>query len=118
MFMINVNQRQQIHEFIVLDLAIRSLQHDFTQLKNLKLENLYTYWLEVILRTLTKQFQQQKQQLALQQLRLVTYRKIDHYFSEVIIATAGEDATLLYANNVLKYDVEQLIQQLIHISEE
>lgn len=116
MCMINVNQRQQIHEFIVLDLAIRSLQHDFTQLMHLKLQSLYIGWLEAILHTLQQQFQQQKNELAKQQLRLVTYRRVDQYFSEVIVATAGEDATLLYANNVLKKDVEKLLQRIIQLS--
>lgn len=37
------------------------------------------------------------------------WTKIDQYFSDVVIATAGEDVVLRYAGNALKMEVEQLV---------
>lgn len=115
MHMINLQQRQQVHDFIVLDLAIRSLQHDYTRLTHLKLQTLYSYWLEVILRALNKQYQIQKKELASQQIQLVKYERLDAYFSEITITTTGDDAKFLYANNVLKQDVQTLLHKTIHL---
>ncbi|MGN4124842.1 hypothetical protein ACMGD3_07475 [Lysinibacillus sphaericus] len=39
--MINVEQRKLLHEFVILDLAIQSLQHDYEVIENLKMKNVY-----------------------------------------------------------------------------
>lgn len=50
-----------------------------------------------------------KRLLAKDKIRLVKVEKIDEYFSDVHIATAGNDVVLRYANMALKTQVEKLL---------
>lgn len=78
--MISLEVRPIVHEFIVLDLAIRSLQQDYTKFVDLKMHAFYSRWI-----------------------------KVDVHFSDVTIATAGEDIVLRYANQALKTQVEEML---------
>lgn len=115
MYMINIAQRQEVHELIILDLAIRSLQVDYVKLSTLKLQKLYTEWIEIVLQQLQSQFHEKKHHLTTQQIRLVGYKRLDTYFSEITVATPGDDTQLLYANEVLKQDVEQALMKCIRL---
>ena len=42
---------------------------------------------------------------------MVRWRKVDIYFSEMLIATASEDIILRYANQAIKTEVEELLMQ-------
>ena len=109
--MINLADRHTLHKLIILELAVRSLQHDYVQLKKLKIQKLYTTWTELLLKHLYPAYITQKRQLAQKQIRIVRWRKVDMYFSEVLIATAGEDLVLRYANQAIKTEVEELLIQ-------
>jgi len=109
--MINLSDRQALHKLVVLELAVRSLQHDYVQLETLKMHKLYTTWTELLLKHLYPAYTTQKRQLAQKQIRIVRWRKVDMYFSEVLIATAGEDIVLRYANQAIKTEVEELLMQ-------
>ena len=109
--MINLIDRHELHKLVVLELAVRSLQHDYVQLETLKMQKLYTTWTELLLKRLYPTYTEQKRQLAQKQIRIVRWRKVDMYFSEVLIATAGEDIVLRYANQAIKTEVEELLIQ-------
>ncbi|RUL48805.1 aconitate hydratase [Lysinibacillus antri] len=109
--MINLLDRHSLHKLVVLELAVRSLQHDYVQLETLKMQKLYTTWTELLLKHLYPIYTAQKRQLAQKQIRIVRWRKIDMYFSDVLIATSGEDIALRYANQALKTEVEELLIQ-------
>ncbi|ATP39508.1 aconitate hydratase [Solibacillus sp. R5-41] len=109
--MISLEDRPIVHEFIVLDLAIRSLQQDYTKLEGLKMHAFYSRWTDLLMKNLNEAYIVQKRQLANKRIRIVRWMKIDAYFSDVIIATAGEDIVLRYANQALKTEVEQLLIQ-------
>lgn len=109
--MINLLDRHALHKLIVLELAVRSLQHDYVQLETLKMHKLYTTWTELLLKHLYPIYTAQKRQLAQKQIRIVRWRKVDLYFSEILIATAGEDIVLRYANQAIKAEVEELLMQ-------
>ncbi|WP_372428031.1 hypothetical protein [Lysinibacillus fusiformis] len=47
--------------------------------------------------------------MAKDKIRLVECEKIDEYFSDVHIATAGNDVVLRYANMALKTHVEKIL---------
>lgn len=107
--MINLLDRQELHKLIVLELAVQSLQHDYVQLEKLKMQKLYTSWTEQLLKHLYSAYTAQKRQLEQKQIRIVRWRKVDKYFSEVLVATAGEDMVLCYANQAIKTAVEELL---------
>lgn len=111
--MISLQERQELHQFIVLELAIKTLQKDFDQLEQLKLKTIYMTWTERILNTLYPIYQSQKRTLNEKQIRLIRWRKKDKFFSEVLIATGGEDIVLDYANQAIKAEVEEFLQRVI-----
>lgn len=111
MAVISLDDRPVVHEFIVLDLAIRSLQQDYTKLEGLKMHGFYSRWTDLLMKCLNEAYIVQKRQLANKGIRIVRWVKIDAYFSDVTIATAGEDIVLRYANQALKTQVERLLIQ-------
>ncbi|MEG0473766.1 MAG: aconitate hydratase [Solibacillus sp.] len=107
--MISLDDRPVVHELIVLDLAIRSLQQDYSKLEGLKMRTFYSCWTDLLMKGLNEAYIVQKRQLANKGIRIVRWVKIDAYFSDVTIATAGEDVVLRYANQALKMQVEQML---------
>lgn len=111
--MINLQERQVLHQFIVLELAIQTLQKDFDQLEQLKLKMLYMTWTERLLNILYPIYHSQKHALSEKHIRVIRWRKIDEYFSEVFIATSSEVITLQYKNQAIKVEVEQFLQSVV-----
>lgn len=107
--MISLEDRPIVHEFIVLELAIRSLQQDYIKLETLKMHKFYVSWAESVLKRLYQMYTMQKGELASKRIQIVRWTKVDAHFSDVVVATAGEDIVLRYANNALKVEVEQML---------
>lgn len=111
--MISLQERQDLHQFIVLELAIKTLQKDFHQLEQLKLKTIYIAWTERLLNILQPIYQTQRRTFAKKQIRVLRWQKKDAYFSEVFIATSGEDVVLEYSNQAIKAEVEQFLHKVI-----
>ena len=111
--MINAEQRQLLHQYLILDLAIQSLQGDYKTLEQLKMKAVYLPFVDRLLESVRKDYFHLKQQLIKQKIRVVGWNRIDAYFSDVRIATAGEDEVLRYASQALKTEVEQLLMHRI-----
>ena len=107
--MLKPEQRKLFHKFLILEMAVQSLQRDFPVIENLKMSKVYLPILERLLKDITHDYYDSKRLLAKDKIRLVKVEKIDEYFSDVHIATAGNDVVLRYANMALKTKVEQLL---------
>ena len=107
--MIKNEDRDILYEFIKLDMAIRSLQHDYEKLEKLKMSKVYIQMIDGLLKNLRNDFYNKKRLLGKKSISLVKWVKIDEYFSDIIIKTSGEDEVLRYANQALKTHVEELI---------
>ncbi|WP_186321144.1 aconitate hydratase [Lysinibacillus fusiformis] len=107
--MLKPEQRKLFHKFLILEMAVQSLQHDFPVIENLKMSKVYLPILERLLKDITQEYYNSKRLLAKDKIRLVKVEKIDEYFSDVHIATAGNDVILRYANMALKTQVEKLL---------
>ncbi|MGE8037689.1 aconitate hydratase [Lysinibacillus sp. NPDC093692] len=107
--MLNIEQRQLFHKFVILDMAIQSLQRDFKVIENLKMSKVYLPILEKLLKDITQDYYNSKRLLAKAKIRVVKWEKIDEYFSDVHVATAGNDVVLRYANQAIKTQVENLL---------
>ena len=112
--MIRIEQRRQIHQFIILELAIQSLQRDYPVLETLKMNTVYLLIVDNLLKTITNDYYNLKRVLKKQKIAVVKWEKVDEYFSDVTITTAGEDEVLRYAQHTLKYDVEELLICIIN----
>lgn len=107
--MIKREDRQLLYEFIKLDMAIKSLQRDYDSLTNLKMGKVYINIVDALLKDIRNDYYNKKRFLAKQKIEVVRWVKIDQYFSEVTIKTAGEDEVHQYANQALKTHTEELI---------
>ncbi|WP_180276600.1 aconitate hydratase [Lysinibacillus sphaericus] len=107
--MLKPEQRKLFHKFLILEMAVQSLQRDFPVIENLKMSKVYLPILERLLNDIIQDYYNSKRLLAKDKIRLVKIEKIDEYFSDVHIATAGNDVVLRYANMALKTQVEKLL---------
>lgn len=114
MDVINGEQRRLLHQYLLLDLAVKSLQHDLTVAEHFKMKRVFLPAMDALLKQLHKDYFQLKRQLAQQKIRLVGWHRIDDYFSDVQVATAGNDEVLRYANQALKTQVEELVNKHLH----
>ncbi|AJK89342.1 MULTISPECIES: hypothetical protein [Lysinibacillus] len=107
--MLNPEQRRLFHKFLILEMAVQSLQRDFSVIENLKMSKVYLPILDKLLKDISHDYYDSKRLLAKEKIRLFKVEKIDEYFSDVHIATAGNDVVLRYANMALKTQVEKLL---------
>ncbi|WP_185903595.1 aconitate hydratase [Lysinibacillus sphaericus] len=113
--MISFEQRRLLHKFVVYDMAVQSLQRDYKVIENLKLSKVYLPILDKLLDDISQEYYNTKRLLAKDKIRVVKWEKKDEYFSDLIVATAGEDQVFTYANMALKTQVEKLF--LSHTNE-
>lgn len=111
--MIKPEQRQQVHKYLLIELAIKSLQIDYPKVENLKMNKVFLPLVDSLLKELRQEYFNLKRQLSQQRIRVLGWTTVDEYFSDVQIATAGEDVVLRYANQALKTKVEQLIGEYL-----
>ncbi|MEB7455147.1 aconitate hydratase [Lysinibacillus sphaericus] len=109
--MLKPEQRRLFHKFLILEMAVQSLQRDFPVIENLKMGKVYLPILDKLLKDISHDYYDSKRLLAKDKIRLVKIEKIDEYFSDVHIATAGNDVVLRYANQAMKTQVEKLLNQ-------
>ncbi|MEC1179150.1 aconitate hydratase [Metasolibacillus meyeri] len=107
--MIHCSDRQFVHELIVFELAIRTLKYDFSLLPTFKMHRFYAHMLEQFVESLRIEYAICKKLLAKKGIRLAQFVKVDAYFCDVRLVTAGEELTIRYANQALKIAVEELL---------
>ena len=110
--MLNPEQRQLFHKFIILEMAVQSLQRDFPVFENMKMSKVYLPIIEKLLKDISQDYYNTKRLLAQKNIRLVKWEKIDEYFTDIHVATPGNDVVLRYANMALKTQVEKLLLSL------
>ncbi|MBQ0137941.1 MAG: hypothetical protein KBT36_01450 [Kurthia sp.] len=116
--MIALEERQLVYEYLMMDIAIRSLQYDIEHIQGLKYAELYVQQLSAVLTYLQRDFQWRKSTLASKKIRLVKWVKVNEQFSDAVLTTTGEDATIRFSALVLKQNSQLLIsQKLLPISE-
>ena len=50
--MIKPEERNILHQYIILDMAIRSLQQDYSSLEKMKMSNVFVPMVDVLLKTI------------------------------------------------------------------
>ncbi|MEX3623556.1 aconitate hydratase [Viridibacillus arvi] len=105
--MITIDERNQLHQYLILELAIQSLQKDYSQLSKLKMKNIYLMMVDILLKELKSDYYKSKQLLKRRGIQVIRWHRTSEYFSDIQIRTAGEDLHLNYANQALKTAVEE-----------
>lgn len=112
--MIKADERQILHKYLLLELAVKSLQIDYQKAEQFKMKIVFLPLMDSLLKELRQEYFNLKRQLAQHRIRVVGWQPVDEYFSDVQVATAGNDVVLRYANQALKSQVEKLL--INHIS--
>ncbi|MBD8522325.1 aconitate hydratase [Lysinibacillus fusiformis] len=94
---------------MLIELAIKSLQVDYLKVEQFKMKKVFVPLMDSLLKELRQEYFELKRQLFQQKIRVVGWTTIDEYFSDVQVATAGDDVVLRYANMALRTKVEQLL---------
>ncbi len=108
--MIKLEDRHRLHQFLMLELAIRYLKIDLETMNTMKCANAFVPFAEKLLHQLLQQYLQEQRYFSNKQIRLVKWEKLDPYFSQVSVTTAGEDAVFKYANQAVKTHVEEILK--------
>ncbi|MGE8004062.1 aconitate hydratase [Lysinibacillus sp. NPDC093216] len=111
--MIKHEDRGAVYEYIKLDMAIRSLQHDYASLEKLKMSKVYMNIVDGLLKSLRNDFYNKKRMLAKKNIEIIKWVNVSEYFSDVIIKTGGEDEVLNFAKQALKTHTEELIRRYL-----
>ena len=114
--MIKANERQLLHKYLLLELAVKSLQVDYCRLEQFKMKTVFLPMMDSLLKDLRKEYFHLKGELAQKRIRVVGWQLVDEYFSDVQVATEGNDVVLRYANQALKSQVEKLLMHHIHVA--
>lgn len=112
--MIKFDDRVILHEYIILDMAIKSLQHDYPSLETLKMSTVYIGIVEGLLKRIRNDYYNKKRLLKKKSIEIVKWTNIDEHFTEVTVTTQGEDESFSYAKQALKTQTEQLIQKYLN----
>ncbi len=109
--MISLEDRKILLQFILIDLALRSMQHDYPIFESspLKMHKVYFTMLDNLLKKLQQEHFTLKKILQDKQIRIIRWQRIDDYFSDLYITTTGNDEVIRYANHHLKQSVEDLL---------
>ncbi|MGE7129141.1 aconitate hydratase [Lysinibacillus xylanilyticus] len=114
--MIKPEQRQLLHKYLLMELAVKSLQIDYPKVERFKMKDVFLPFMDSLLKELRQEFFNLKRQLSQQQIRVVGWTPVDENFTDVQIATAGNDVELRYANQALKTQVEKLISNKLNVN--
>ncbi|MBK3497193.1 aconitate hydratase [Viridibacillus sp. YIM B01967] len=105
--MISIEERNQLHQYLIYELAIQSLQKDHPHLEKLKMKNIYLVLVDVLLKDLKNDYYKSKHLLKRRGIQVIGWHRTSEYFSDIQIRTAGEDLHLNYAKQALKTAVEE-----------
>lgn len=108
--MIHLDDRHRLHQFLMLELAIRYLKMDVDIFRTAKCSNVFVPFAENLLKDLLKQYNYEKQYFSNKKIRPLKWEKAGNHFSQVTVATAGEDAIFKYANQAVKTHVEDILK--------
>lgn len=103
-----------LYDYIKLDMAIKSLQHDYASLEKLKMSKVYLSVVDGLLKDLRNDFYNKKRILNKKNIEVVKWVNASEHFSEVTVKTSGEDEVLSYAKLALKKQTEELIQSYLN----
>ncbi len=77
--MLKPEQRRLFHKFLILEMAVQSVQRDFSVIENQKMSKVYLPILERLLKDINHDYCDSKRLLAKDKIRLEKVEKIDEY---------------------------------------
>lgn len=100
--MINSEQRRLLHKFVILDMAVQSLQRDYKVIENLKMSKVYLPILDNLLKAITNDYYNLKRLLAKDKIKIVKWEDCGEYFSDLVLQLQGKMKYFVMQNKRLR----------------
>lgn len=113
--MINNKQRQLIHQFILVDMAQRSIKNDIELYEkykdHLKMTKIYLKIINDISESLHQEYYNIKRLLSLNKISVGKWKHINDKYSNIHYLLRGIEGTIMHNNEQLKSEVEDMLIQ-------
>lgn len=113
--MIKGTQRQLVHQQIILDLTIRTLERDRQLIDHLKSEIALNAWFEVKILEVMKDKRKLKSQLYKQGIRIENEKREDDFATSYEVLCRGTTEIIKYSNIALRNWTNEEIKRLLNI---
>lgn len=111
--MITNEQRQLIHQFVVIDMAQRSIKSDIELYKQytnyLKMTKIYMKIINEMAELLHEEYHNLKRLLHLNKIQFGRWQRVDDAHSNYYFIYEGTKDALMYNNEQLKNEVEEML---------
>ncbi|HEY4578560.1 MAG TPA: hypothetical protein VIG63_01790 [Savagea sp.] len=101
----------EIHEAIILDLAIRALRLDLDNMQHLKMKTVYERWMNQRISLLERRKKEVEHRLQSRRSFIIGYRKINTYFCSYEVISDKKRYEIRYSIVQLKRETEKILIQ-------
>ncbi|MGE7625510.1 hypothetical protein ACQKMD_21755 [Viridibacillus sp. NPDC096237] len=77
--MISIEERNQLHQYLIYELAIQSLQKDHPHLEKLKMKNIYLVFVDTLLKELKDDYYKSKHLLKRRGVQVIRWHRTSEY---------------------------------------
>ena len=102
-----------IHTYVILELAIKSIEHDKKLFNSFQFKRSYLPFIDEFLKSLTKEFNQTSKRLYKEGIKKETYQRINEEKCLYTFLYRGEIIPFLYQSEDLKNQVERKIETIL-----
>lgn len=113
--MMNWEQKKLVHQQIILDLAVRTLERDRKQVDHLKSKIAFIDWFEQKIKEATKDKLKVKRQLSAQGIRIENEKREDDIITVYEVLYRGATEFIRYSNIALRNWTNEEIKRLLKI---
>lgn len=113
--MMNWEQKKLVHNQIILDLAVRTLERDREQVDNLKSKIAFKDWFEQKIKEATKDKIKVKRMLSAQGIRIENEKREDDLITVYEVLYRGATEFIRYSNIALRNWTNEEIKRLLNI---
>lgn len=113
--MINMEQRKLVHQQIILDLTIRTLERDRKLIDNLKSQIALEAWFEAKIVETMKDKRKLKSELYKQGIRIENEKREDDFATSYEVLCRGTTEVIRYSNIALRNWTNEEIKRLLGI---
>ncbi|BDH62095.1 hypothetical protein MTP04_22250 [Lysinibacillus sp. PLM2] len=102
-----------IHRHIILDLTMRTLEHERKHLNDLKMKAVFDLWMDAKIKELHEEFKNIKSQLGKQGIKIQEEKRLDENFTQYDILARGMLYERKYANVALHNWCQEELKRLL-----
>lgn len=110
-----ISQRRLIHKYIILDLTLRALEKDRTQLVNFKMQHAFEEWFDTKMNEAHAELLAAKKELGKHGIKIQSEKRINEFKTDYTIVEKGAVHVLNYSNVALKNWTGEEVKRLLNL---